>query len=514
MSERVLAGDSDWRRLDGRMLLVHPVNEVIRFLPALVAVFFVGHASSDNLWWHVGAVAIPVAIGVVRYFTTRFRITPEHLELHRGLISRNVLSARLDKVRTVELTSSPIHRVLGLAKVQIGTGSAAKDGDEKFVLDSLGVGEARALRHALLHRRTTQAGGAMATGTAADDVLLHLDPRWVRFAPLTTGGLLIALGAVAAGNQLVGPLLDRLTHRVDLHQPQHPGLTIAAGLIVLLAAISTLSVIGYVLTNWGFTLTRDTGARSLHIRKGLLTTKETSLELARVRGVEVHEPLGLRSAHGARLVAIVTGLAKHEAGSTALVPPAPEDVVRRTAAAVLDAEDPLTLGLDGHGARSTRRRYIRALAVAGLVDLAAALALLGWDRSLGWYAALAAPPFAGLLLARDRARRLGHGLTDRYLVMRTHSLRGRLTVLEREGIIGWNIAQTWFQRRVGLVTLVATTAAGRQGYVLIDVPEETAIAAAAAAVPGLLDGFLTNADPPRKCINNVSRPHRNAHSGH
>jgi len=39
------------------MLLVHPVNEVIRFLPALVAVFLVGHASSDNLWWHVGAGA-------------------------------------------------------------------------------------------------------------------------------------------------------------------------------------------------------------------------------------------------------------------------------------------------------------------------------------------------------------------------------------------------------------------------------------------------------------------------
>jgi putative membrane protein len=491
-SEDVLAADLDWRRLDPRMLLVHPVNEVIRFLPALVAVFFVGHASSDNLWWHVGAVTIPIVIGVVRYFTTRFRITPERLELHRGLISRNVLSARLDKVRTVELTSSPIHRMLGLAKVQIGTGSAAKDGDEKFVLDSLGISEARALRHALLHRRTALAGGAT---TADDDVLLHLDPRWVRFAPLTTGGLLIALGALAAGNQLAGPLLNRLSHRVDLHQPQHPALTIATGVIVLIAAISTLSVIGYVLTNWGFTLTRDAGARSLHIRKGLLTTKETSLELARVRGVEVHEPLGLRSARGARLVAIVTGLTKHEAGSTALVPPAPRGVVRRTAAAVLDTEEPLTLGLDGHGARCTRRRYVRALAGAGLVDLAAALALLGWDCPPGWYAVLAVPPFAGLFLARDRARRLGHGLTDHYLVTRTHSLRGRRTVLEREGIIGWNLAQTWFQRRAGLVTLVATTAAGRQGYVLIDIPEETATALAAAAVPGLLDEFLSAPTP-------------------
>ena len=34
--EDVLGRDADWRRLDLRMLLVHPVNEVVRFLPALV----------------------------------------------------------------------------------------------------------------------------------------------------------------------------------------------------------------------------------------------------------------------------------------------------------------------------------------------------------------------------------------------------------------------------------------------------------------------------------------------
>ena len=51
-------------------------------------------------------------------------------------------------------------------------------------------------------------------------------------------------------------------------------------------------------------------------------------------------------------------------------------------------------------------------------------------------------------------------------------------IVQRTGIIGWNLQQSWFQRRAGLVTLVATTAAGSQAYAAIDVPEGTAIALA------------------------------------
>ena len=57
-------------------------------------------------------------------------------------------------------------------------------------------------------------------------------------------------------------------------------------------------------------------------------------------------------------------------------------------------------------------------------------------------------------------------------------------------MIGWNLQSTWFQRRAGLVTLVATTAGGRQAVRLLDVPEPDAVAVADAAVPGLVSQFL------------------------
>jgi putative membrane protein len=49
---------------------------------------------------------------------------------------------------------------------------------------------------------------------------------------------------------------------------------------------------------------------------------------------------------------------------------------------------------------------------------------------------------------------------------------------------------SYFQRRAGLTTLVATTAGGRQGYPIPDVPDAEALRVARGAVPGLLEQFL------------------------
>jgi putative membrane protein len=226
------------------------------------------------------------------------------------------------------------------------------------------------------------------------------------------------------------------------------------------------------------------------VRRGLLTTTETSLERERVRGLEVNEPLGLRLVGAGRLAAIVTGISRKESSSSQLVPPAPRRVIDATGAAVLDEAEPLQVPLRRHGPAARRRRYTRALLGALVLPVLAVGLVLSTEVS--WWVvlpALLSLP-AGLFLAHDRYRRLGHGLTESYLVVRSGSLRGRRDVLQRSGIIGWNLHQSWFQRRAGLVTLVATTAAGHQAYAAFDVPEDQAVALADSAVPGLVTPFL------------------------
>jgi len=261
-------------------------------------------------------------------------------------------------------------------------------------------------------------------------------------------------------------------------------------IVAFLVLGAIFSVLGYLVSAWGFTLSRDVRGRSYHVHRGAFTTTETSIERERLRGVEIGEPLGLRLAGAGRLASIVTGLSKSERNSTQLVPPAPRAVLEDVASQVLDDSSPVRAVLQQHGPRARRRRYTRALAVAGVLPVAALVLALTTSLTPWWAAAALLVLPVAALIAADRYRRLGHTLSGGYLVVRSGTFRGRRDVLQRSGIIGWNLHQSWFQRRAGLVTLVATTAAGHQAYAAFDVPEDQAVALADSAVPGLVTPFL------------------------
>ena len=91
------------------------------------------------------------------------------------------------------------------------------------------------------------------------------------------------------------------------------------------------------------------------------------------------------------------------------------------------------------------------------------------------------------LLAADRSRSLGHRVDDGWLVARAGSLERRRDCIAAAGIIGWTVRQTFFQRRAGVATLIAATAAGVKSYQVIDVPAEMAWSVAAAASPWVAD---------------------------
>jgi putative membrane protein len=164
------------------------------------------------------------------------------------------------------------------------------------------------------------------------------------------------------------------------------------------------------------------------------------------------------------------------------------------AGTVIGDAGPLTVALMPHGPRARLRRFTRATTVSSvLILIALAFVLLGDARWSAFWSALVLLPL-GAMLAVDRAASLGHALTDGWLVSRHGSLVRRRYVLRADAVIGWNMRTSLFQRRVGLTTLVATTAGGRQGYAVPDVPDAEALRVARAAVPGLLEQFLAGPD--------------------
>ena len=108
----------------------------------------------------------------------------------------------------------------------------------------------------------------------------------------------------------------------------------------------------------------------------------------------------------------------------------------------------------------------------------------------GWLPAVGTLlPVLAALLAEDRFAGLGHALAGQYLLSRTGSLNRRQVLLRADGIIGWRFRQYSFQRRAGLATLTATTAAGQAGLPGAG-PGRRAPRCGwpMAALPGLLDG--------------------------
>lgn len=135
-----------WRRLSPRMLLVHPVHEVLRQLPLLVGAIVLGSTTENPLWLLAGIGTI-MALGVARWFTTSYRIGPADVELRTGLLQRKALSVPRNRIRSVQTDARVLHRLLGLTVLRISTGAQAR-GDDAFELDAVAASQAPGLRPA------------------------------------------------------------------------------------------------------------------------------------------------------------------------------------------------------------------------------------------------------------------------------------------------------------------------------------------------------------------------------
>jgi putative membrane protein len=323
-----------------------------------------------------------------------------------------------------------------------------------------------------------------------DEELLRLDPSWVRFAPFTMSGFLSAAALLGIGSQFVNQFSEGGRIYVSAFRwAVDRGFLI--GVLLLLVAVAVLAIGGYVLSFWGFRLTRNR-LGSLHTRRGLLTTRETSIDSDRLRGVEIGEPLGLRTVGGARLKAVTTGLGHDgQARSDVLAPPSPSATVRAVALGIVEDDVAVTGRLVAHGPAARRRRYVRALISAGVPAVALVILTLVFHWWTGWLVVAVLFLALGWPLGRSRYAALGHRVTDRHVVVRSGALDRDRVVLQRDGIVGWTIRQSFFQRRAGVATLVLTTGAGRQHYEAIDVAPATAYGVIAEVHPTLLDQFAS-----------------------
>ncbi|MEV0245212.1 PH domain-containing protein [Nocardia sp. NPDC050712] len=557
MTEVVEPAPSDrpWLRLDKRMLLVHPVTELVKFIPVLIGTVLLGTSSGNHLWSLVPLVLI-VVFALTRWFTTSYRVGPTHVELRTGLIQRKKLSVPRSRIRSVDIEADLLRRALGLAVVVIGTGKAA-DREDTFKLDALDARVVPGLRTELL-AHTTQSVAAQPVSPGAPPEpprpareIGHWQPAWARYAPLSLTGFAVVAPVVGLAFQYgLGKVL--FESRAAQNLEDGSGLVIAlaiTALVVAIVLVVSLAGSARYLTTYHNLKVLDDG-HTLHVRHGLFTTRQITMDLARFRGATVKEPLLLRLAGAAELEAIMVG----EKPKLKLLPQAPRAAVERTLAELLgprqtpepeksaqqqdsaataagalslhkasagDSDPPqlsksaadnshspavanstgggtvttvqTSAPLIPHGTAARRRRYTRALTPAALiVVLLAVLHLTGARVSPWWLLLPGILALIALPLAEDRYRGLGHTVipatstAPAWLITRSGSLDRARDCVEAPGIIGWTVRQSFWQRRSGVATIIAATAAGRKRYLVIDIPVDQAWPLIDAVTPGRL----------------------------
>jgi len=477
------------------MLLVHPVHEVLRQLPLLVGAIVLGSATGNPMW-AVAALAVTVGLGLARWFTTTYRIEPDEVQLRTGVLQRKMLSVPRNRIRSVQTDARLLHRLLGLTVLRVSTGQEAK-GDGAFELDAVDVGEVPRLRALLLARSPAPAGvAAPAPGT----LLARWQPSWLRYSPLSLSGLLMILAAIGVASQAgAGEALQRSNvGQAGLEAAERFGAaaTVTVVAVAVLVASVLLAVLRSLVTYGNLVLKREPGtagadgaeAGVLYLQRGLLRVREYTYDMRRLRGGTLRQPLLVRAFGGARLDAVMTGV--NGAGeSSLLLPSCPAATAEAVLAGLVDDPEVVSGPVIAHGSAAARRRWTRALVLPVLAGVVLAVVASTVGTPLGLWLLWAVVTAAAAALAADRVGSLGHRVSTGWLVTRSGSLERRRDCIATAGIIGWTVRQTLMQRRAGVATLVAATAAGTKRYEVIDVPAGQAWVIAAQASSWVADSI-------------------------
>ncbi|QFG68474.1 PH domain-containing protein [Ornithinimicrobium pratense] len=502
-----------WRGLSIRVVWVDFAKSLLSVLPAVVAILGFGIEPSWSSMWPFAAIAVwgvlSAVADIIRWLLTRYRITETEVERSTGLFVRRHRSVRRDRIRSVDTHAKLRHRIAGLRVITVGAGQQTNAGEAAFVLDSLIRDDAELLRSVLLreHQTATAETERPRDGddiqdppdpakTRSAEVFATLRPWWVVYhmfslwAYLSAAGLL--WGAFWLASTFGVNLIDVSSRWIswgDLGWFETIAVAVVGGGLFGAIAMG----VGFFLSYWKFELARvrSDDTSFLRTRRGLLSTREVNRDEVRTRGLSISEPLLWRWMRMADTNVITTGLSIWDPEQpSAILPRGPRSIAHEVATRVLGAPSPLEVPLPRHPRAALRRRlwWATAFTALGVAIVALPVATSVVPTWVLW-AAIGVWPVAlcGAIVAY---RALGHAITEDYVVMRSGLTSRTTSALRRDAVSTIAVRQSILQKRLGLSTVSAMTAAGWSIYEAPDVCAHEAISFAAQAAPGFLDEFL------------------------
>lgn len=436
------------------MTRLHPLSipyrageSVVRLAWLLVFFVFGSPAVGAGLAGIVVPVAawfvVTLAYQAIYYQRFEYELTEDTLDIRSGVVSRRNREIPIRRVQNVDITRNVVQRLLGIAQIDLETaGGSSTEASLKYV----GVEEARRLQ-AEVGRLTRSDATVPERDVQPDEELFAITPKEL-FLLGVVGIDLRLLSFVTVLLPVIAPSLRERFADPLVGLAVTAPLAAAAIVLVTAATSGVLAVSNY----YEFRLSRRND--DLHYERGLLQRYSGTIPLEKVQTVTVSENVIARRLGYASMAVETAGYAPSDSGSQSAVPLAERDRVFALARSVESFDD---VSFERPPTRARRRYAGRYLALALLV----VAATFGLDRATGLpfasYVTLGLVPLA-LVAAHLKWLHLGYDVQEEYVVLRAGFWTRTITVVPYYRVQTVLDAQTVFQRRWDLATLVVDTA--------------------------------------------------------
>lgn len=288
--------DGEEHRLHGWSWLFVTLQHMKQFILPLLVLLFAGRGDRNELWPLIGVGVLALA-SVWQYFTYRYRLLPDRIEIRSGLLERKLRQIAYARIHNVALHQTLLHRIFNVAEVRLESAGGNKPEAEMRVLR---FDQALALEKLVRERGGEGASmpGDVASAETASTILLQLPTgEVIRHGLISNRGLILVAGGFAAVSQVSPRFFAGFSERwmkagagyAESHQfgLLDYGLAALSLLAMFVIALRALSVLASLLQYHGFTLS-ETGRR-LTVVRGLLTRLRTSAPKRRIQAWTLRE---------------------------------------------------------------------------------------------------------------------------------------------------------------------------------------------------------------------------------
>ena len=278
---------------------LHPISllfilfQVVRpFVLPLLVVVLLGRGASYQGWIIVFAVPATFT-AVARYVSYRYRLDDDELIIRHGIIQRNERHVPFERIQSIDMSRSLLHRAFGVADVSIQTASGT---EPEAVMRVLSLDAVEAMRqHVFVSREQMPAATAEADADRLEQSAGRVLTRvplgdLVRFGIISNRGLVVLAAAVGLFWQLNIDPIEWVSNRIPGVEAVQLPLLVAIGVVLVVLAViglRLLSVLWSVVSFYDFTLRR--GDEELAAQFGLLTQRTVTIPIHRIQLMTIEE---------------------------------------------------------------------------------------------------------------------------------------------------------------------------------------------------------------------------------